>query len=109
MGGDSPDTASNHFRGVQLVQYSDRPHIREISQAERMEEASRHHKRFELLREAHKVRDFQLVLCANVWGPIGKYSVRMLRQAVADEKAKKGFDGFSSDPSVTCYLHMEPL
>ena len=130
--GDSPDTASNFlkhvlstttstafselvflywdydFRGVQLTQHSVRPHIHEISQAERVDEASRHHKRFELLHEVHKVRDFQLVLCAEVWGPIGEYSVRMLRQAIADEKVKKGFDDFSSDPLVTCYLYAEP-
>jgi len=130
--GDSPVTASNFlkyvlstiastasfelvvlywdydFRGVQLAQHSVRPHIRELSQAERAEEASRHHKRFELLREVHNVWGFQLVLCADVWGPNGEYSVRMLRQAIADEKVKKGFDDFSSDPSVTCYLHSEP-
>ena len=131
--GDSPDTALNFlkyvlstiasaaffelvvlywdydFRGVQRAQHSVWPHIRELSQAERAEETSRHHKRFELLREVHNVRGFQLVLCADVWGPNGEYSVRMLRQAVAHEKMRDGFYEFSSDPSVTCYLHKGPL
>ena len=49
------------------------------------------------------MRDFQLVLDASVWGPAGEYSVKMLKEAVAEEKAKKGFDDFLSEPLVTCH------
>ena len=62
--------------------------------------------RFDELREAHKVRAFRLVLCVYVWGCVGgSYLVRMLEEAVAEEKAERGFDDFSSDPSVTYYAH----
>lgn len=77
------------------------PHLRDISQEEKAEEALRHCRRFELLREMRKVRDFELVLHADVWGPVGEDTVRMLEEAVAAEKAKKGFDDFSSEPLVT--------
>ena len=65
------------------------------------EEALRHSKRFEVLREVRNVRDFWLVLTACVWDPVGEYSVRMLKEAIADEKAKGGFDTFYYEPSVT--------
>ena len=48
----------------------------------------------------HKVRAFQLVLCADVWDGVGKYVVRVLEQAVAAEKAKRGFDGLFPEPLV---------
>ena len=76
------------------------PLIRELSQVESEAEAVRHHRRFEVLREAHKVRDFQLVLCAGVWGPVVDYSVRMLKEAVAEEKAKNGFGDFLPEPLI---------
>ena len=78
------------FRGVQPV----------MSQAERLEEASRHRRRFEIFREAHKVLDFRLVLCANVWNYVEEYSVRVLEEILAEEKEKRGFDGFHYEPSV---------
>jgi hypothetical protein len=83
-----------------ITWHSDQPLLRELSQAEREEEASRHHMRFEVLREVHKVRGFQLALCASVPGPVGEYPVRMLEEAVAEEKAKRGFDTIFSEPSV---------
>jgi len=87
------------FRGIEYYD-PDRPPFRELSQAERAEEASWHHRLFELLREVHKVRSFQLVLCVSVCGCVGEYPVQMLEVAVAEEKAKNGFDSFSSDPLV---------
>jgi hypothetical protein len=56
--------------------------------------------RLEMLREVHKVRDFRLVLCANVWGCVGEYPVRILEEDVAEEKAKKGFDKNFPEPLV---------
>ena len=71
-----------------------------ISQAERAEEALRHHRQFKVFCEAQKVRDFRFVLCANVWSRLEEYPMRVLREAVAAEKAKGLFDDFSSEPIV---------
>jgi len=85
------------FCGVEHWPNTDQPPFREASQAERTEETALHHRRFESFREVHKVRSFQLVLCAYVCAPVGEYSVRMLKEAVAEEKAKRGgFTIFSS-------------
>jgi hypothetical protein len=73
---------------------------RELTQAARAEAASRHRERFEVLREVRKMRDFQLVLHMRVWGRVGEYLVRTLEEAVAEEKAKKGFDKSFPEPSV---------
>ena len=89
------------FCAVESWRYPDRPPVREVSKADREAEGLRHHRRFGVLREAHKVRDFQLALNARVWDPAGEYSVRMLKEAVAEEKAKGGFDKFFSEPLVT--------
>jgi hypothetical protein len=90
------------FPGVSTGGDSAWPHFREVSQAKRVEDASRHQRRFELYRELHNVRPFRLVLCANVWGPAVEHSVRTLKEAVAAENERKGFDGFSSEPLVNC-------
>ena len=76
------------------------PPFRETSRAGGTAEAALHHRRFEVLREVHKVRSFRLVLCAYVWNPVVEYSVRMLKEAVAEEKAQKGFDDFLFEPLV---------
>jgi len=89
------------FRGINPPGHPDQLNLREMSEADTEEETSRHSRRFEVLREVHKVRGFQLVLCAQVWDPVGEYSVRMLKAAVADERAKGGFDDFRLDPFVT--------
>ena len=47
-----------------------------------------------------KARDFQLVLCADVWYVVGEYSVGVLKEAVAAGKAKGMFNPFSSEPTV---------
>ena len=93
----------NDFCGLEPRASRDQLHFREASQAERTKEAALHRRRFEILREAHKVRNFRLLLCAHVRGPVEEYSVRMLKEAVAEEKAHKGFDGFLSEPQVTYY------
>jgi len=91
------------FRGVESSRNSDQPPLRYMSQAEEAEETSRHHRRFDLLRGVHNLRDFRLVLSAGVWDPVGEYSVRMLKEAIVAEKARGGFDGYLSEPFVTYY------
>jgi hypothetical protein len=71
-----------------------------MSETEREEEVSRHHRQFEVLHEVQKVRDFRLVLCADVWESVGEYSVRVLERAVAVEKAKGLFDNPPPEPTV---------
>ena len=97
--------SDNDFYGIDTL-HTNWPYLREPSRAEREDEASRHRSRFEALRDAHKVRAFRLVLCAHVWGCVGdSYPVRMLEEAVAQEKNKRGFDDFSSDPLVIYCAH----
>ena len=57
------------------------------------------------MREAVKTRSFKLVLCVDVWGPVAEYAMRALEEAVAAEKAEKGFDDFSSEPAVAYNPH----
>ena len=73
------------------------------------EEASWHHRQFEMFREVHKVRDFQLELCADVCDGMEIYSVRELENAVAAEKASGGFDSIFTEPLVTYSEHGGPL
>jgi hypothetical protein len=80
------------------------PRLRQLSQDEEAEEALQHFRRFELLREVHKVRDFQLVLCALVWESRKEFVVRLLKEAVAAEKARGGFDDFFPQPRVAFRL-----
>ena len=86
------------FRGIHYLPL-DRFYYRMMSPAEIVEEA-RHSRLFEVFRKMYKVRDFRLVLCVDVWDNVGEYSVRMLKEAVATEKAKGGFDDLSSEPVV---------
>jgi len=57
--------------------------------------------RLQVFREMYKVRDFELVLCADVWHRLGEQAIGELNQAVAAEKAEGGFDNLSSEPLVT--------
>ena len=91
------------FLGVESWKHPGRPPLREISGAERAQEVSRHRRLFEAFRGVHKVRDFQLQLCADVWDPVGGYSMGILKEAIAEEKANGGFDGFPSEPFVTYF------
>ena len=54
------------------------------------------------------MRDFRLVLCADVWDRGGEYSVQALKGAVAAEKARGMFDGFSSEPVVVHSPRVSP-
>ena len=88
------------FRGVGSWKNPDQPPLRKMSPAEKAEESLRHRRQFEVLRLVRNVRDFQLVLRAGVWDPVGEYSVRMLKEAIEEEKARGGFDEFLSQPFV---------
>ena len=80
-----------------------------ISPSQEAEEASQHRKRFQLLREIRKARNFRLVLHANVQETVGEYVVRMLEEAVAAEKASRGFNTLFPKPSVThTFFQIEP-
>ena len=56
--------------------------------------------RFKVFREMRRVRDFRLVLCADSWDGVGEHMVRVLRQVVEAEKAKRGFDDTFPEPLV---------
>ena len=94
----------DHFRRIEPWR-SDRPLIRELSRAERAEEVSRQRKIFKIFREAHKVRDFRLELCASISGSAGEEPVRILEEVIAEEKAKIGFNDFLQDPFVKYNPH----
>jgi hypothetical protein len=79
------------------------PPLRRLSRDKEAEEASQHLNRFELLRRMHKVRDFQLELFAFVWESRRDYVMRLMKEAVAAEKARGGFDVFFPEPLVTFY------
>lgn len=93
------------FQGIQTAHRSNWPHLHRLSRDEKTEENSRHQQRFELLREICKKRELQLELHADVWAPVGDYSVRRLNDAVAAEKKRNGFGEFASEPSVTYQPH----
>ena len=73
---------------------------RELSQAERAKGISRLRTIFKVFREACKVRNFQLELCASTWGSAGEGSVQILEEAIAEERAENGFHEFLRDPFV---------
>jgi len=53
-----------------------------------------------VFREMHKVRGFQLVLCADVWDGVVVAAMRELERAVATERAGRGFDDLFPEPLV---------
>jgi hypothetical protein len=71
---------------------------RELSQAERAEEVSWHREIFKVFREAHKVRDFRL--CAIFCGFVGEDPMRILGEAMDEERTEGGFNDFLYDPFV---------
>ena len=77
------------------------PHFRELSQTERAREAARNRRLFGVLHEMYKVRDYKLVLCADVWDYLRDYAVRELKCVVATEKAEGRLDNLPFEPSVT--------
>jgi hypothetical protein len=78
------------------------PFISNMSQDERAKEVLWQCKRLEVLREVHKARNFQLVLCAHVWNRVVEYSVGVLEEAVAAEKVDGGIGDIFSESLVTC-------
>jgi len=88
------------FCGVEAPDYPTYPPVRGTSQADRAMETLQHHTQFGVFRDLHKVREFRLVLCAGVWGCVGDYSVRVLEEAVAVEKAERGFGERFPEPLV---------
>jgi len=91
------------FRGVESWQNPDQPPLHEVLPVQKAEEASRHRGQFEVLRRVRNVRDFRLVLIASVWHPVGEYSVQMLKEAIAEERAYRGFGEFFPEPLVAYY------
>ena len=88
------------FHGIKNLPTTDGIILYGMSPDEVVEEALWHRRRFEILRIMHKVRDFRLVLCVNVWEHLGRHAVQILKEAVAAEKASRGFDDFFSEPEV---------
>ena len=70
--------------------------------AKREREASWHRRLFEVFREMYTVREFRLVLCADVWDRLKEFTMERLKRAVAVEKAAKRLDYLPSEPLVIC-------
>jgi len=86
------------FRGVAPM-WLDSP-LRWLSGHEVANELQQHAKQFEVFRSLRICRDFQLVLCVDVWEGAGDYALGFLEQAVAVERAKKTFDWIFPEPLV---------
>ena len=71
-----------------------------LSPAEIAKEALWFDWRFRVFQAMRRIRDFQLVLCVNTWGPVGEYTVGVLKRAVAAEKVKRRFDDTYIEPLV---------
>jgi len=50
--------------------------------------------------EMYAVRDFWLVLCVEVWDQVREYAIRVLKGAVAAERAEKRLDYLPSESLV---------
>jgi len=88
------------FCGIRSARQQACPPFHRMTQAEREEETARHHRRFEIFREVYRVHDFSLALCAGVLETLVDYSVGMLKEAIATEKKRWGFDSSFPEPSV---------
>ena len=85
------------FCGV--AQYPRPPNIyTDTTPDQRAKEASWHRELFTVFRWMYRLRDFQLVLCAEVWNRFGEYVMRVLKQAVAAENAGGRLDYLPSEP-----------
>ena len=58
-------------------------------------------KHFELFRGMHQIRGFRLVLHADVREPLEGWVVQKLKDVVAAEKARGGFNALFPEPAVT--------
>jgi hypothetical protein len=65
-----------------------------------VKEVSLHRGIFGVFRKTHKARGFQLRLCASVCGSVGEEPLRILEDAIAEERAEGGFNDFLYDPFV---------
>ena len=74
--------------------------LRRLSPSEISLEARWSNQPFEAFRAMRKVRGFQLVLCADTWDCVREYTVGVLKQAVATERAERGFDDTFPEPLV---------
>jgi hypothetical protein len=92
------DYSDSDFRGVAPLPAWNRYRI--ITPDERAEEALWHRWLFEAFKEMYLVRDFQLALCAEVYDPVGEYTIRVLKQAIAVEVVEKRLDYLPSEPLV---------
>ena len=92
------------FRGIRKNPGSNYPCVSERSQAEEAEEAASHRKRFGVVREMRKVRDFSLVLDVAVWEPVGWYSMWTLGGALS---AEGEFDGPFKRPWINYRPHTD--
>jgi len=89
------------FMGVSHCSGDPLPTFHWVSPYQKKKALSRQRMRLQVFRGMHKVRDFELVLCADVWHHLGKHTMGELNRAVAVEKAENGFSDFSSEPLVT--------
>ena len=87
------------FLGVQQRRLN-RGIFRRLPPGEIAEEEALFDERFKVFREMRKVREFQLVLCADVWDGVGEHTVRVLKRAVEAEKVRRGFDDTFPEPLV---------
>lgn len=92
------------FRGIQILPGSNYPDAYEISQVEETEEATSHRKRFGVIHELRKVRDFSLQLNVVVWEPVGWYSMWILGGAIS---AEAEFCGHFKRPAINYCPHTD--
>jgi len=67
-----------------------------------IKEASSHRVRFRVFHQVHEVHNFQLELCADVWGYVAEYAVQVLRQAVAVERHERSL--MKNSPNHWCLV-----
>lgn len=79
------------------------PHIR--LHIDRKEWDPKNRTVFEMFREMRQIRNFKLVLCADVSGPIVEYAVRQLELAIETGWVGEGSDDILSRPVVRCSPH----
>lgn len=61
-------------------------------------EAQQRAKRFDFFRRLRISKDFQLVLCVDVWEGAGDYALELLEEEVAEEGAKRVFNRVFPEP-----------
>lgn len=97
-------------RVVTIYRDSDFPGVRDYSfgepvvvgrsRDEVLMESAWHDRLFEVIRAIHQVRELQLVLRMEVLDRLGECVMRLMEDAVAAERAKRGFDSTFPEPLV---------